>query len=209
VARDFTPPRRTFSDTIQSTAIVISLIISTVAVVVSQRALSDQERTNRSQLTLNQLAQDRFERRFVSQVAVWSVNPYSIAIQNRSPSPLTDVWVNVTWTLKADLPSGAPPDHVAGNHLVSLLHDIPPCTKFHPSVTKEKYIAIVTLPIFFNDSTGFWKLDHKGITKYRRWVDDFKGPLVINDREMDVGSELFLWIEFADEEAVEDCVAAG
>ncbi|MDW5330816.1 hypothetical protein [Plantactinospora sp. KLBMP9567] len=77
---------------IQALGALVAGVVAIPALVVALSALEDQQEINRSQIRLNQIEQDRFNKRYASRVAVWMTGePGSFKLQNRAPVPLSVV----------------------------------------------------------------------------------------------------------------------
>lgn len=148
------------TDWVQALAAVLAVVFAGWAALIALNTLRDQQQINRSQLALNQLAQDRAQKRYAARVAFWvqSKEGNTVYIQNRSPVPLTGLELsNPGWD---DIPSFE-------------VGDAPPCavltirlfTAKKPGFAEQPFnrVGYQQLKLLFFDPNGAWFLDEGGV----------------------------------------------
>jgi hypothetical protein len=134
---------------IQAICAVVTALLSSVALIVSVYTLRQQQGVNLSQVEVNKIEQERFDRRYASRVSWWLSEDYrSLQIQNRAPIPLTRIaiYVDVEWERKS-LGDGW-----------FWLPTLPPCTELRLSIP-ERLEVINQL----NGVSYYGRIDHYSI----------------------------------------------
>lgn len=193
----------------QNLLIIITLLLSLPGVWISYATLRDQQRINSQQANLNDLAQDRYDRRYSSKVALgadrfassldcFRVSPEerhdydacwsTVTVYNRAPVPLRAVYAlsgvgrdvdNLGPPMPASRPLGPPLLERSVDSLI-FFNDIPPCT----SIAVKAYIWTEPHILIFKDGTASWFIDTDGLsveTKYRYWYSEYYGGIGINE----------------------------
>lgn len=128
---------------VQALAAVLALVLGVPGVWLAYKAFTDQQEINRSQIELNQLAQNRFERRYAAKFAFWDeVRPFNkveatFKLQNRSPVPLRHVTIVGKQRMYA-----ATPKEVS-MRLWFELPTIPPCSLAVVEIDPERLRQLV------------------------------------------------------------------
>lgn len=153
---------------VQSVGSLFAAIVSAVALIVAISAFRSQER-------VNDLAQDRLDRRYAERVSWWATRRSGgvVSIQNRSPIPVLDVTLLMIKTRNVDS------RHFSGDVRDTTsfqISDIPPCTVAHvgtvadqaeppePSIRPDFQPApIITYAVQFYDGVRLWKRDRSGL----------------------------------------------
>ncbi|MEV2241127.1 hypothetical protein [Micromonospora sp. NPDC049891] len=153
-------------------AAIAATALAAWAGIVALGTLRDQQQINRSQLWLNELAEQRQQQRYASRVVYWwDGNPAvgkalsALVIQNRSPVPIRFV----RFAFKASFR-----DNLQAVETVSVTAapgDLPPCAVRTYRLTEPKFTdvaaSVVILPyeeqLEFTDSVGRWMRNTTGI----------------------------------------------
>jgi hypothetical protein len=128
-----------WSQVSQAFATIVALLLAVPGVIFAMRTYHGQQVLNREQLTLNEIALARNERRYASRVSFWDAGTYVdkpderehvtlVKIRNMTPLPVTDVVLRSAPSVRGRLPLPRPETggEAAYRPLVQL-KTIPPC----------------------------------------------------------------------------------
>lgn len=171
---------------LQAIAALTTIPVSVVAAIFAFQAFKDQQQVNRDQIRLNQIARERYERRYASRAAFWfadddtsaSAKPQSsalvivatVSMLNRSPVPLRDVAIFAIAK--------------SGEAVFWGQQDLRPCEKVDVELRAHATTAgrlkdsdnRFVLSLAFRDPTRLWHMTNDGLFPldgYGSYVENF------------------------------------
>ncbi|KKK06932.1 hypothetical protein [Micromonospora sp. HK10] len=206
---------------LQAIAALTTIPVSVVAAIFAFQAFKDQQQVNRDQIRLNQIARERYERRYASRAAFWiadddtsaSAKPQSsalvivatVSMLNRSPVPLRDVAIFAIAQ--------------SGDAVFWEQQDLRPCEKVDVELLAHAAMAgrlkdsdnKFVLSLAFRDPTRLWHMTNDGLFPldgYGSYVENFIWEGAKSGSTL-TGSPLFFSSLIRKRAAVTDCGESG